>query len=159
MPIADCPLPAVFAILCPMTVNFKKIHPAAVLPAYARPGDAGMDVCACEAATLHPGERKLVKTGLVMELPRGTEAQMRPRSGLALKNGITLLNTPGTIDEGYRGEVGIILINLGKETFEVQPGMRIAQMVIAPVLHVATAETAEVSGTVRGTGGFGSTGA
>ena len=141
-----------------MTVNFMKIHPCAVLPSYARPGDAGMDVCACEAATLLPGERKLVKTGLVMELPRGTEAQMRPRSGLALKSGITLLNTPGTIDEGYRGEVGIILINLGSEPFVVQAGMRIAQMVIAPVLHVDTAEVTEVSGTARGEGGFGSTG-
>ncbi len=146
-------------MLSRMTVNFKRIHPAAVLPAYARPGDAGMDVCACEAATLQPGERKLVKTGLVMELPRGTEAQMRPRSGLALKNGITLLNTPGTIDEGYRGEVGVILINLGREAFEVQPGMRIAQMVVAPVLRVDTAEVADVSDTARGEGGFGSTGA
>jgi dUTP pyrophosphatase len=136
-----------------------RVHPSAVLPAYARPGDAGMDVCACEAATLQPGERKLVKTGLVMELPHGTEAQMRPRSGLALKSGVTLLNTPGTIDEGYRGEVGVILINLSDQPFEVQPGMRIAQMVIAPVLHVDTAEVAEVSGTARGTGGFGSTGA
>ena len=142
-----------------MTVNFLKTHPDAVLPAYARPGDAGMDVCACEAATLQPGERKLVRTGLVMELPRGTEAQMRPRSGLALKHGVTLLNTPGTIDEGYRGELGVILINLGAGPFEVQPGMRIAQMVIAPVLSVDTAEVAEVSGTARGTGGFGSTGA
>ena len=142
-----------------MTVNFMKIHPDAVLPAYARPGDAGMDVCACEAMTLLPGERKLVKTGLVMELPHGTEAQMRPRSGLALKSGVTLLNTPGTIDEGYRGEVGVILINLGDEPFAVHAGMRIAQMVIAPVLHVGTAEVAEVSGTARGAGGFGSTGA
>ena len=142
-----------------MTVHFKKLHPDAVLPAYARPGDAGMDVCACEEATLLPGERKLVRTGLVMELPSGTEAQMRPRSGLALKHGITLLNSPGTIDEGYRGEVGVLLINLGREPFAVQPGMRIAQMVIAPVLRVGTAEVAEVSDTARGAGGFGSTGA
>ena len=142
-----------------MTVHFKKLHPDAVLPAYARPGDAGMDVCACEEATLLPGERKLVRTGLMMELPHGTEAQMRPRSGLALKNGVTLLNTPGTIDEGYRGEVGVILINLGQEPFRVQPGMRIAQMVIAPVLRVDTADVAEVSDTARGAGGFGSTGA
>ena len=141
-----------------MTVNFMKVDPAAVLPSYARPGDAGMDVCACEQVTLLPGERKLVKTGLVMELPRGTEAQMRPRSGLALKSGITLLNTPGTIDEGYRGEIGIILINLGTEAFEVLPGMRIAQMVIAPVLRADIGEVSEVSGTARGAGGFGSTG-
>ena len=142
-----------------MTVKFLKTNPAAVLPSYARPGDAGMDVCACEAATLRPGERKLIKTGLVMELPRGTEAQMRPRSGLALKYGLTLLNTPGTIDEGYRGEVGVILINLGHEPFEVQPGMRIAQMVIAPVLRADVAEVTEVTATARGHGGFGSTGA
>lgn len=142
-----------------MTVKFLKLSPDAVLPAYARPGDAGMDVCACEAATLQPGEHKLIKTGLVMELPRGTEAQMRPRSGLALKHGVTLLNTPGTIDEGYRGEVGVILINLGQEPFEVQPGMRIAQMVVSPVLRIDVEETAEVSDTARGGGGFGSTGA
>lgn len=142
-----------------MTVNFKRIHPDAVLPAYARPGDAGMDVCACEGATLRPGERLLIRTGLVMELPRGTEAQMRPRSGLALKHGITLLNTPGTIDEGYRGEVGVILINLGHEPFDVQPGMRIAQMVIAPVLRADVAEVPDVTQTARGNGGFGSTGA
>ena len=142
-----------------MTVHFKRIHPEAVLPAYAHPGDAGMDVCACESATLQPGARKLIKTGLVMELPKGTEAQMRPRSGLALKHGLTLLNTPGTIDEGYRGEVGVILINLGQEPFEVTPGMRIAQMVIAPVLRVDVAEADEVSRTARGAGGFGSTGA
>ena len=142
-----------------MTVKFMRIHPAAVLPAYAHPGDAGMDVCACETVTLQPGERKLVKTGLVMELPHGTEAQMRPRSGLALKCGVTLLNTPGTIDEGYRGEVGVILINLGTEPFEVRPGMRIAQMVISPVLRADTVEVDAVSGTARGEGGFGSTGA
>jgi dUTP pyrophosphatase len=141
-----------------MTVNFKRVHPAAVLPVYARPGDAGLDVCACESAILQPGERKIVRTGLVMELPYGTEAQMRPRSGLALKQGITLLNTPGTIDQGYRGEVGVLLINLGREVFEVQPGMRIAQMVISPVLRVDTKEVAEVSETLRGEGGFGSTG-
>jgi dUTP pyrophosphatase len=142
-----------------MTVKFKRVHPAAVIPSYARPGDAGLDVCACEAATLQPGERRLVRTGLVMELPHGTEAQMRPRSGLALKNGVTLLNSPGTIDEGYRGEVGVVLINFGHEPFDVRPGMRIAQMVIAPVLRADAVETADVSDTARGEGGFGSTGA
>ena len=141
-----------------MTVNVKRIHPAATLPSYARPGDAGMDVCACEAVTLQPGERKLVKTGLVLELPRGTEAQMRPRSGLALKHGVTLLNTPGTIDEGYRGEIGVILINHGHETFHVTPGMRIAQLVVAPVLRAVVEEVSAVSATERGAGGFGSTG-
>ena len=142
-----------------MTVKFKRIDPAAVLPAYARPGDAGMDVCACEDAVLRPGERRLVRTGLVMELPEDAEAQLRPRSGLALKHGITLLNTPGTIDAGYRGEVGIILINLGQEPFEVRAGMRIAQMVISRVLRADVVEVAEVNGTARGAGGFGSTGA
>ena len=141
-----------------MIVKFKRVHPDAVLPAYARPDDAGLDVCACEFACVQPGERRLIKTGLVMELPQGTEAQIRPRSGLALKHGITLLNTPGTIDAGYRGELGVIIINLGDQPFDVQPGMRIAQMVIAPVLHVETIEVAEVSHTIRGSGGFGSTG-
>lgn len=141
-----------------MTVKFKKIHTDAIIPNYAHPGDAGMDVCSCAALTLQPGARALVPTGLVMELPKGTEAQMRPRSGLAIKSGITLLNTPGTIDEGYRGEIGIILINLGHEPFEIRPGMRIAQMVIAPVLHVAVEEVADVTDTARGAGGFGSTG-
>ena len=141
-----------------MTVLFKKIHADAVLPAYAHPGDAGLDLCACEAATLQPGERRLVRTGLVMELPPGTEAQVRPRSGLALKHGITLLNAPGTIDEGYRGELGVILVNLGQEPFAVASGMRIAQMVVAPVLRVAVAESETLGETRRGDGGFGSTG-
>jgi dUTP pyrophosphatase len=141
-----------------MTVKFKKTHPEATIPAYAHPGDAGMDVCSCTSLTIQPGARALVATGLVMELPKGTEAQMRPRSGLAIKSGITLLNTPGTIDEGYRGELGIILINLGQEPFDIRPGMRIAQMVIAPVLRVVVEEVVDVSDTTRGTGGFGSTG-
>ena len=141
-----------------MTISFKRIHSNAVLPQYAHPGDAGMDLCACEACEIAPGERRLVRTGWVMELPPNTEAQVRPRSGLALKHGITLLNTPGTIDEGYRGEVGVILINLGQEVFRITPGMRIAQMVIAPVLRVAVAEVEDVSTTARGAGGFGSTG-
>jgi len=117
-----------------------------------------MDICSCEAAIILPGQRKLIQTGLKMELPPRTEAQIRPRSGLAIKNGITLLNTPGTIDEGYRGELGIIMINLGEEPFEIQPGMRIAQMVIAPVLRVEAVEALELSETIRGAGGFGSSG-
>lgn len=141
-----------------MIVHVKRIHPAAVLPTYAHPGDAGMDICSCVMLVLQPGERRLVSTGLSIALPPNTEAQMRPRSGLALKSGITLLNTPGTIDEGYRGEVGVILINHGTEPFEIRPGMRIAQMVIAPVLRVAVEEVAELSETTRGAGGFGSTG-
>ena len=141
-----------------MTIRIQRIHPDAVLPQYAHPGDAGLDLCACEACEIAPGASRLVRTGLILELPAGTEAQVRPRSGLALKNGITLLNTPGTIDEGYRGEVGVILINLGQEVFRITPGMRIAQMVIAPMLRVTVVEAAEVSTTARGAGGFGSTG-
>lgn len=141
-----------------MKVLFKKIDVNATIPTYANPGDAGMDICACENATLKPGERKLVKTGLKMQLPPGTEAQIRPRSGLALKQGITLLNTPGTIDEGYRGELGIIMINLGESDFAIEPGMRIAQMVIAPVIQVETEEVRELNESTRGEGGFGSTG-
>ncbi len=141
-----------------MTVRFQRLHAAAVLPRYAHPGDAGMDLCACEACALAPGERRLVRTGLAMELPPDTEAQVRPRSGLALQHGLTLLNTPGTIDEGYRGEIGVILINHGHETFHVTSGMRIAQLVVAPVLRAAVEEVSAVSPTVRGAGGFGSTG-
>jgi len=141
-----------------MTVRFKRMHPQAVLPAYAHPGDAGMDVCACEAARIAPGRRALVRTGLVMELPPGHEAQVRPRSGLALKNGVTVLNAPGTIDAGYRGEIGIILINLGEDAFVVEAGMRIAQLVVAPVTRVRVEEAADLGETARGGGGFGSTG-
>ena len=149
---------ALFCYDSRMQVKFKRVDPAAVLPAYARPGDAGMDLCACEEAVLRPGERRLVRTGLVMELPQGAEAQVRPRSGLALKHGVTLLNAPGTIDAGYRGEIGVILVNLGQEPFAVRAGMRVAQMVVAPVARAEVAEVAEVSGTERGAGGFGSSG-
>lgn len=141
-----------------MTVKFQKLLPLAHLPSYAHEGDAGMDLCAAEEATLAPGEYKLVRTGLAMELPAGTEAQVRPRSGLAAKHGIGIVNAPGTIDEGYRGELKIILVNLGREVFQVTAGMRIAQMVIAPVLRVEIAEAAALSPTERGQGGFGSTG-
>ena len=116
-----------------MTLRFKKVHPDAVLPSYAHPSDAGMDLRSVDDLTLAPGQRALVHTGLVMLLPPLYEAQVRPRSGLALKNGVTVLNTPGTIDSGYRGEVGVILINLGQAAFDVRKGDKIAQMVIAPV--------------------------
>jgi dUTP pyrophosphatase len=137
----------------------KRLSAAATLPAYAHPGDAGLDLCAAVAASLEPGERKLVGTGLSIELPPNTEAQVRPRSGLALKHGVSVLNTPGTVDRGYRGEVGVILINHGQTRFDVHPGMKIAQMVIAPCVTVSVEETGELSGTARGQGGFGSTGA
>ena len=141
-----------------MTVKFRKIDPAAILPSYAHPGDAGMDVRSVEDLVVESGGRKLVRTGLVMMLPPGYEAQVRPRSGLALKNGVTVLNTPGTIDEGYRGEVGVILANLGTEPFRVEKGAKIAQIVIAPCTRAEIVETAEVDETARGAGGFGSTG-
>ena len=115
-------------------------------------------MCANVSVSLEPGEARLVGTGISIELPPNTEAQVRPRSGLALKQGITVLNTPGTIDHGYRGEVGVILINHGRARFDVQPGMKIAQMVIAPCLSVTVEESGELSGTARGQGGFGSTG-
>ena len=141
-----------------MTVKFRKSDPDAVLPTYAHPGDAGMDVRSVEEVILEPGGRKLVRTGLVMMLPPGYEAQVRPRSGLALKNGVTVLNTPGTIDEGYRGEVGVILANFGAEPFRVEKGAKIAQIVIAPCTRAEIVETDEVDETARGAGGFGSTG-
>ncbi|MCQ2388698.1 MAG: dUTP diphosphatase [Kiritimatiellae bacterium] len=142
-----------------MTVKFRKIDPSAVLPAYAHPGDAGMDVRSVEEATLAPGERRLVRTGLVMMLPPDAEAQVRPRSGLALKHGVTVLNAPGTIDAGYRGEVGVVLVNLGQEPHHVAKGDKIAQIVVAPCVQATIAETDETDETDRGAGGFGSTGA
>ncbi|WP_299477311.1 dUTP diphosphatase [uncultured Roseibium sp.] len=130
------------------------------LPAYQSDLAAGLDLVAAVAApvTLAPGARALVPTGLSMALPAGFEAQIRPRSGLAAKHGITVLNTPGTVDADYRGEVKVILINLGDAPFEIVRGERIAQMVIAPVLQAALEEVDELSDTARGSGGFGSTG-
>src|SRR5688572_17439691 len=136
----------------------RRLSPTAILPAYAHPCDAGLDLYADVAVSLEPGESKLVGTGISIELPPGTEAQVRPRSGLALKHGISVLNTPGTIDHGYRGEVGVILINHGLARFDVRAGMKIAQMVIASCLTVSVEESRELSGTARGQGGFGSTG-
>ena len=141
-----------------MTLGFKRIHPDATLPAYAHASDAGMDVRSVEDLTIPAGRRALVHTGLVMELPLGYEAQVRPRSGLALKHGITVLNTPGTIDAGYRGEVGVILANFGDADFVVKKGDKIAQIVIAPVTQPEIVEVADVNATDRGAGGFGSTG-
>ena len=141
-----------------MTVKVLRSDPAAQLPVYAHPGDAGMDVRSVENVTLAPGARALVRTGLVLMLPPDAEAQVRPRSGLALKHGITVLNTPGTIDAGYRGEVGVILINLGAEPFTVEKGMKIAQIVVSPVAQAEIVEVVSVDATDRGAGGFGSTG-
>ena len=141
-----------------MTLQLKRIHPEATLPAYAHEGDAGMDVRSVEELEILPGARALVHTGLVMMLPPGWEAQVRPRSGLALKHGVTVLNTPGTIDAGYRGEVGVILANFGSEPFRVAKGDKVAQIVVAPVVRAGIVEAAEVDDTERGAGGFGSTG-
>ena len=130
------------------------------LPAYETAGAAGADLRANleEPLTLAPGARALVPTGLRMAIPAGYEVQVRPRSGLALKHGVTLVNTPGTIDSDYRGPVGVIMINLGDAPFEITHGMRIAQMVVAPVLQARFREVAELDHTARGAGGFGSTG-
>lgn len=141
-----------------MTLRFRRIHPDAVLPAYAHESDAGMDVRSVESLVVPPGGRALVHTGLVMLLPPFYEAQVRPRSGLALRHGVTVLNTPGTIDSGYRGEVGVVLANLGDSDFRVEKGDKIAQIVVAPVVRAEIAETDEVDETDRGVGGFGSTG-
>lgn len=141
-----------------MNLLIKKNNNNAIMPKYAHESDAGMDLFSVDDCFINPGEIKLIHTGIEIQLPPDTEAQVRPRSGLALKNGITVLNTPGTIDEGYRGEIGIIIINHGKDTFHVELGMKIAQMVIKPVLKVSIEEVASLDETDRGNGGFGSTG-
>lgn len=143
----------------PMRVRIinKSRHPD---PAYATAHSAGVDLRAHldEPVVLHPGQRALIPTGLYLELPEGTEAQVRPRSGLAYKHGITVLNSPGTIDADYRGEVGVLLINLGQEPFVVNDGERIAQMVVTRYEHVTFTGTADLRATARGAGGFGHTG-
>ncbi|MTI01167.1 dUTP diphosphatase [Roseibium sp. RKSG952] len=143
-------------------LELKKLAHAADLPLPAYQSDlaAGLDLMAATDGpiTLEPGKRALVQTGLAIALPAGYEAQVRPRSGLAAKHGVTVLNTPGTIDADYRGEVKVILINLGDAPFVVEHGMRIAQMVIAPVVQAGIVEVSELSDTARGAGGFGSTG-
>jgi dUTP pyrophosphatase len=128
------------------------------LPSYASAGAAGLDVVAAESLTLAPGARHAVATGFAIAIPEGYEVQVRPRSGLALKHGITCLNSPGTIDSDYRGEVKVILANLGAEPFAVVRGERIAQLVPAPVLRARFEEAADLDATSRGAGGFGSTG-
>nr|WP_319384914.1 dUTP diphosphatase [uncultured Roseibium sp.] len=145
-----------------VTLELKQLDHAKGLPLPAYQSDlaAGLDLVAAVDTPLHlaPGERALVPTGLAMALPAGFEAQVRPRSGLAAKHGITVLNTPGTIDADYRGEVKVILINLGDTPFEIVRGERIAQMVVAPVLQAVITEVETLSETGRGAGGFGSTG-
>jgi dUTP pyrophosphatase len=130
------------------------------LPAYETAGAAGLDLRAAIAAplTLEPGERALIPTGLAMQLPEGFEGQVRPRSGLALRHGVTVLNAPGTVDSDYRGEVSVVLINHGQEPFSVQRGDRIAQFVVAPVTQAELLEVSSLDATARGAGGYGSTG-
>lgn len=142
-----------------MSVKFVKVHPDARLPEYKTSGAAGMDLCTVERFVLQPGERKLVDTGLRIEVPEGFEAQVRPRSGLAIKHGVTVLNSPGTIDSDYRGKVGVILINHGDEPFEAMCPDRIAQLVVVPVSQVVArfVSEEELTDTARGEGGFGST--
>jgi dUTP pyrophosphatase len=128
------------------------------LPSYATDGAAGMDLRAAEETELPPGGRAAVRTGIYLEIPQGWEGQVRPRSGLALKHGVTLLNAPGTVDSDYRGEIKVILVNLGQETFSVKRGDRIAQMIFSPHGRASLRETEEISDTERASGGFGSTG-
>jgi dUTP pyrophosphatase len=142
-------------------VLVQRVGPVAVpLPTYQTDGAAGADLHAAvsEPVVLAPGERRLIPTGLALALPEGYEAQVRPRSGLALRHGIGMVNTPGTIDCDYRGPVGVILVNLGQEPFVVEPLARIAQLVVAPVTRATFELAAELGTTTRGTGGFGSTG-
>ena len=128
------------------------------LPAFARPGDAGLDLCASEAVTLEPGERRLVPTGLAVAIPEGHAGFVLPRSGLAMQKGVTVLNAPGLIDSGYRGELKALLINHGAEAVSIERGERIAQLVIQPVAHARLVEEERLPDTARGAGGFGSTG-
>ncbi len=139
-------------------VKVLRLVESARLPRYEHEDDAGLDLFAIAPQTIPPGETALINTGIAIELPPNTEAQVRPRSGLALKHSLTVLNTPGTIDAGYRGEIGVIMINHGKQAFQVLAGMKIAQMVIAPLIRADIEEVNRLSYSVRGEGGFGSTG-
>jgi dUTP pyrophosphatase len=142
-----------------MRIRIQRIHPGAKLPAYAHgpAEDAGMDLCAVEDTVLEPGVPRLVATGLTLEIPPGYEAQVRPRSGLALKHAIAMPNAPGTVDPGYRGEIRVILLNLGREAYTIHAGDRVAQMIVA---RYETAEWVEepLADSARGEGGFGSSG-
>jgi dUTP pyrophosphatase len=143
-----------------ITINIKKVRSKAVLPAYMSALAAGMDLYACleEEVCLAPGQRKLIPTGVAMALPPGYEGQVRPRSGLALRRGVTLVNAPGTIDADYRGEVGVIVINHGDESVTIADGERIAQMVVAPVHRAVLKAVEDLEETARNDGGFGHTG-
>ena len=141
-----------------MELKIQKLHESAIVPYYAHSGDAGLDLFAIEHQEILPGEVQLVKTGIAIALPDGYEAQIRSRSGLALKQGISVLNSPGTVDAGYRGEIGVILINHGKKVFSIVPGMKIAQMVIASFVRIEARLVDNLDSTSRAKKGFGSTG-
>lgn len=141
-----------------MKLKILQLHESAIIPQYAHESDAGLDLFSIDELEINPGESQLIHTGISIELPEQTEAQIRPRSGLALNHKITVLNAPGTIDEGYRGEIKVILINHGQNLFKVTRGMKIAQMVIAPVIRVEIEEIKMLSSSSRGDNGFGSTG-
>jgi dUTP pyrophosphatase len=141
-----------------LSVKIKRLVPAAKMPKYEHPGDAGADLASVVACTIPPQQWLAVPTGLSAEIPIGFELQVRPRSGLAFKKGVTVLNAPGTIDAGYRGEIKVILINHGSEPFEINPGDKIAQLVVASVVFGEFTEVTELDETARGSGGFGSTG-
>ena len=144
-----------------LEAKIQRVGPITVpLPAYQTPGSAGMDLCAAlrTPVLLAPGQRQAIPTGLAIALPDGCEGQVRPRSGLALRHGIGIVNSPGTIDADYRGEIRVVLINLGQEPYEVRPLDRIAQLVVAPVLQVELREGVRLDDTARGEGGYGSTG-
>lgn len=143
-----------------LQIPVKLLRQGAILPQYMTPQAAGMDLCAALAAPicLHPGARQLIPTGLAMAIPAGFEGQVRPRSGLALRQGLALVNAPGTIDADYRGEIGIIVINHGQETVTLNPGDRIAQLVIAPVVRGQLLVVEDLEQTQRSQGGFGHTG-
>jgi dUTP pyrophosphatase len=143
-----------------VVVRFRRLRAGAVVPAYMTAGAAGMDLSSAEdgPVTIAAGERAAVATGLALELPDGFEGQVRPRSGLARKHGITLTNAPGTIDSDYRGEVTVLLVNLGREAHTISPGDRIAQLIIAPVTRATLVEVTDLTDTKRGAGGFGHTG-
>ena len=144
-----------------ITVKIRRVGergPPLDLPSYQTPGAAGLDLCADEAVTLAPGERRLVPTGVAVEIPPGYEGQVRPRSGLALRHGVGMVNAPGTVDADYRGEVGVLLVNWGRQAVEIARGDRIAQLVVAPVERAEVQLVDRLGRTDRGGGGFGSTG-
>jgi len=141
-----------------VTIKWVKISPLAKIPTFAHKGDAGADICSCEDLTIQPGERRIVRTGLKVEVPEGFELQIRPRSGLSANSPLLIPNSPGTIDSGYRGEVGVIIWNTGDIPYHIKAGDRIAQVVVNKLPDVVHIEAKELANSERGANGFGSTG-